>query len=281
MQLYKAVFDMLLLACATPIPCNSGRGITILRKHHIRVECGVLSKQVRATIQPYIKYMTQQNPYVSVKVAQSIDGKIATRSRESQWITGSDSRRYAHRMRARHDAIMVGINTVMADNPRLDPVGAKKKFYKIIVDSSLRIKPTMRLFNAIRTYPVIIAASVQALMNNTKKSQALIRKGALLLGIQKKGALLDLKDLLKKLAFFEITSIFVEGGGRLIGSLLDDGLIDYMHFFIRPAIIGGCDALSSVQGRGINRLGQMKQMRDVQIRNINKDICIEGSLKRY
>lgn len=266
-----------------PNPAHRGRGISILRKHKIRVQCGVLRAAIRATNQAFVKYITKQKPYLTVKVAQSIDGKIATAGGDSQWITSPAARRYAHRLRNHYDAIMVGLRTVAADNPLLNPLGVPrgKKFYKIIVDTSLAIPTALRIFKDSLRFPVIIAASKDAIARRRKKVASLTQKGAVVLGVETKGLHLDLSDLMRTLAELEITNIVVEGGGRLIGSLFDEKLVDYALFFIRPGIIGGSEAISSIQGKGISRVAAIRTLSDIRLQRIGGDLLVEGALHRY
>ncbi|MFC1645723.1 bifunctional diaminohydroxyphosphoribosylaminopyrimidine deaminase/5-amino-6-(5-phosphoribosylamino)uracil reductase RibD [Candidatus Omnitrophota bacterium] len=266
-----------------PNPRHCGKGMKILRKHGIKVISGVLEERIREINQPFIKYITKNMPYVTLKVAQSLDGKIATKTGDSKWITSQSSRKFAHKMRNNFDAIMVGINTVLKDDPLLNPDKAikGKKFYKVILDTHLKVKTTMRVFNNTENYPVIIATCKESLIKKSRKIRSLINKGSIVLGIEKDNGLIDAKDLLSKLAQLEITNILVEGGGRLAGSLLDKNLIDYVLFFISPIIIGGGDSISSIYGKGVNRIKDALLLKTIKTQRFDRDLLIEGAVKQY
>jgi diaminohydroxyphosphoribosylaminopyrimidine deaminase/5-amino-6-(5-phosphoribosylamino)uracil reductase len=255
--------------------------MTILSKKGIEVACGVLGDKIRAINQPFIKYITKKMPYITLKIAQSLDGKIATKTGDSQWITSQAARKFAHKIRSNFDAIMVGINTVLRDNPRLDPTQKTKKFYKVVLDTNLKINPALRIFSGVSNSSVVIATSKESLIKKAKRVKDLVNRGAILLGIKKDSALLDIKDMLSKLAQLEITNILVEGGGRVAGSLLDKKLIDEVLFFVSPKIIGGSESISSIQGRGIEKISQAKELKDVKIKKIGEEVLVQGLLNKY
>jgi diaminohydroxyphosphoribosylaminopyrimidine deaminase/5-amino-6-(5-phosphoribosylamino)uracil reductase len=266
-----------------PNPRHRARAIKILKSNGIKVKAGVLAGEIRMVNQPFIKYITTDLPYITVKSAQSLDGKIATRSGDSKWITSEASRKFSRQIRNNFDAIMVGINTVLKDNPLLNPDRhiKGKKFYKIVLDTNLKINSRMHIFNECNVYPVVIATSRDSILKKPKAVKSLVAKGAIVLGAEKKNGLLDAKDLLKKLAQLEIINILAEGGAKLIGSLIDEDLADYVLFFISPKIIGGKDAVTSVQGRGVDKLSSVKKIRNVKIKNLGEDLLIEGAIKEY
>ena len=266
-----------------PNPKHRGNGIKILNKHGIDVVSGILEKRIRQINQPFIKYITKRMPYITLKVAQSLDGKIATKHGESRWITSVASRKFAHKIRSNFDAIMVGINTVLKDNPLLNPTSKtkSKKFYKIVLDTHLDIKTNSRIFKDSPNFAVIIACERESILNKKEKIRTLIKKGAVILGIKNKNNLLDLGNLFKKLAQLEIMNVLVEGGGSVAGSLFDEGLVDYVLFFVSPSIIGGSESVSSIQGTGANRIIDLYKLKNVKIKNLNKDLLIEGAIKEY
>lgn len=266
-----------------PNPKHRGKGIKILDGHNIKTICGVLEKDIRKINQPFIKYITKDMPYVTLKVAQSLDGKIATQSGESKWITCEKSRDFSHRTRKDFDAIMVGINTALKDNPLLSPTRniKDKKFYKIVLDTHLKIKKNMRIFNDADKFAVIIATSKKNIIKNQNKIKLLVNKGAIILGVEEKNGLLDLKDLFRKLARLEIINILVEGGGKVTGSLWDENLIDYAMFFVSPKIVGGKDAISSIQGKGINKILDARKIKNMAIKKFGEDLLVEGAVKEY
>lgn len=264
-----------------PNPKHRGRGIKILNSHGIYTTNGILEEKIRIINQPFIKYITKNIPYITAKIAQSLDGKIATKTGESKWITSKTSREFAHKIRNDFDAIMVGLNTILKDNPLLNPNKKIKKFYKIILDTNLNIKSNIRLFKDSKKFLVIIATSKQSFFKKNKKIKLLSNKGAIILGINTKNNLLDLKDLLRKLGLLEITSILVEGGGKVLGSLFDENLVDYVLFFVSPKIIGGQKAISSIQGGGIDKISNIKVLKEIKLRQLGEDFLFEGQIHKY
>jgi diaminohydroxyphosphoribosylaminopyrimidine deaminase/5-amino-6-(5-phosphoribosylamino)uracil reductase len=279
----KSGIKKVIIGMLDPNPLHCGRAIKILKSNNISTKVGILDKEIRLINQPFIKYITKDTPYVTIKVAQSLDGKIATPSGGSKWITSKASRKFSHQIRNNFDAIMVGINTVLKDNPLLSPDKhiKNKKFYKIILDAYLRVGSGSRIFNDTKRYPVIIVTSKNSILKKQKIIKSLIKKGAIILGAEEKNGLLDLKYLFKKLAQLEIINILVEGGGRVVGSLLDEDLIDYALFFISPKIIGGRKAIPSIQGEGIGKISRLRKLIDVKMRNIGGDFLIQGAVRKY
>jgi diaminohydroxyphosphoribosylaminopyrimidine deaminase/5-amino-6-(5-phosphoribosylamino)uracil reductase len=235
-----------------------------------------LEDRLRRINEAFIKYITKKVPLVTVKVAESLDGRIATRTGDSKWITSDKSRSFAHRSRSNYDAIMVGVNTVLRDNPKLDAWFSKIQPIKIIVDSQLSISAKANVFSGSK--PVIIATLSSALGQETENRKILSAK-ANILDVKEKSGQVNLKDMMKKLAGMGITSILVEGGGMLIGSLFDEGLVDKIMFFISPKIIGGKDAIGSVMGQGVLRVERALKLKDITLRRFGEDFLIEGYVR--
>ena len=266
-----------------PNPSHKGNGLRVLKKSKIEIVSGVLKDEIARENQPFIKYITKGLPYVTVKIAQSIDGKIATKTGESKWITSKASRGISHKLRNNFDAIVVGINTVLKDNPLLNPLNARKNksFYKIVADTNLKILNNLRIFKDSKQFPVIVATAKENILRNKHKISKLIKKGAIILGVNKKKDCLDLNDLLKSLSKFKFSNILVEGGGKLIGSFLDNNLVDFMYVFIAAKIIGGEKAISSIQGEGLNNLACAKEIKDLNFTRIGSDLLLKGRIKEY
>ncbi|MBI5873732.1 MAG: bifunctional diaminohydroxyphosphoribosylaminopyrimidine deaminase/5-amino-6-(5-phosphoribosylamino)uracil reductase RibD [Candidatus Omnitrophica bacterium] len=258
-----------------PNPLTKGKGIKFLLKHGVRVKAGFLAKEIAVVNRPFVKAMTKGLPLVTVKIAESLDGKIATRSGESKWITSAASRRYAHDCRRFFDAIMVGIQTVLKDDPGLEPpVGSKgHRLTKIIVDSGLKISLTARLLKT--KQPVIVAA----VKKNKAKDEKLRRMGVEVIYTRPKNSRVDLKQVLKSLNEKEMRNVLVEGGSELVGSFLDERLADRACIFISPTLIGGREALSSVGGKGALSLSSAAKLKNIQMKKFGDDIFIEGDLR--
>jgi diaminohydroxyphosphoribosylaminopyrimidine deaminase/5-amino-6-(5-phosphoribosylamino)uracil reductase len=259
-----------------PNPIHNGKGIAMLKQGGIKVTVGVLEDKLRRMNEIFIKYITKRMPFVTVKVAESLDGRIATRTGDSKWITSDKSRGFAHRARQDFDAIMVGVNTVLRDNPKLDAWFTKKQPIKIVVDSQLSTPRDSNIFS--RGASVIIVTLSAKSGQETENRQFLVDK-AKVLEVKEKGGQVNLKDMFKRLFQMGITSVLVEGGGTLNGSLFDEGLVDKIMFFISPKIIGGKDAISSVMGQGIARVERSVRIKDLKLRRFGEDILVEGYIK--
>jgi diaminohydroxyphosphoribosylaminopyrimidine deaminase/5-amino-6-(5-phosphoribosylamino)uracil reductase len=259
-----------------PNPLNNGRGIGILKQQKIKVKVGFLEDKLRKLNRVFIKYITEKLPYVTVKVGQSLDGKIATKPGDSKWITSDTARAYARRIRRNYDAIMVGVNTVLRDNPLLDAWFSKRQPIKIVVDSQLSTPQNADIF--LNNSPVIIITIPTKAGQETENKKILSDK-AKILEVKEKEGQVNLRDAMKKLAQLQITNILVEGGGTLIGSLFDDGLLDRVLFFISPKIIGGKEAIGSVMGRGVARIDKALKLKDVRLKRIGQDLLVDGYVK--
>ena len=259
-----------------PNPLNSGKGIDLLRQNHIKVQVGFCEDQLRQINESFIKYITKRIPFVTVKVAQSLDGKIATRTGDSKWITSDESRGYAHRIRSQFDAIMVGVNTVRKDDPRLDSWFSKKHPIKIIVDSQLSISQDANLFSG-KSQVIVVTLNVRP--GQETENRKLLAAKAKILEVKEKDGQINLNDMMKKLARMDITSILVEGGGTLVGSLFDGALVDRVLFFVSPKIVGGKEAVSSVMGRGVERMDKAIKLKKIKLRRFGEDMLVEAYIR--
>ena len=272
----KCGIKKVVIGMADPNPINNGRGINKLNRYGVKATVGALREEVRQLNKPYLKFITSRIPYVTVKVAESIDGKIATKTGDSKWITGKDSRAYLHRIRGRVDAIMAGLNTVIKDDPTLlSKVSGKKQPIRIIADTFLRTPAAAKIFLNSDRFPVIIATTEN---KETPKQRLLERAGAKILFVNKKNGRIDLKDLLKKMGAMNIMHLLVEGGGELTASLVEERLVDRFLFFIAPKVIGGRNAITPVEGRGVARIRDALTLGEFKIRKFKSDILIESEV---
>lgn len=271
-KIIKSGIKEVFVGMVDPNHLNNGKGIQMLKKHKIRVNVGLLEDRLRKMNEVFIKYMTKRMPFLTVKLAESLDGKIATRTFESKWITSDKSRIYAHRLRKNYDAVMVGANTLLKDNPKLNAWFSKRQPLKIVVDSGLSTPEDADIF--LKGNAVIVTLPVKP--GQETENRMILEKKAKILEVKEKDGQVNLKDMMKKLAGLEITNVLVEGGGTLIGALFDEGLVDKVLFFISPKIIGGKDAISSVMGRGIARIDKAVKLKEVKLRRIGEDFLIEG-----
>jgi len=274
-MIIKSGISEVIIGMLDPNPINNGRGREILCKHGIKVEVGFLEDKLHDMNEAYLKYISQKMPYITVKVGQSLDGKVATYRGSSQWITSDQAREYSHRIRDKFDAILVGVNTILRDNPQLQSSSPSKRLTKIIVDSNLSIPHQAKVLQS----PPVIIATVKRAPGQETTSRDILSQKAHILEVKEKEGLVNLRNMMKKLARLQIVNILVEGGGTLIGSLFDEGLVDKVLFFISPKIIGGKGAISSVMGKGIAHPDRAFRLRNVRLRHIGGDFLVEGHVK--
>ena len=256
-------------------PRVSGAGIDRLRQAGIRVHVGEGQSEAAELAAPHAKFITTGRPLVTVKFAMSLDGKIATRSGDSKWITGKESRQYVHELRALSDAIMAGIGTVIADDPQLtargpDGIPLPRQPVRVIVDSSGRLSSDSTLLRQPGDTLVAVASESQ---NVRARLESI---GAEVFAATGESGCVDLAGLLDELGRRDITSVFVEGGGTLLGSLFDAGLVDRVVGFVAPVIIGGDAALSPVGGEGAERMADALRLSDVRIETFGDDVAVTG-----
>lgn len=263
------------VAMEDPNPKVAGKGIKELKSAGIDVLAGILERKARMLNEAYVKYITTGMPFVTLKVAMTLDGKIATPEGRSKWITGEKSRRMVHRLRNSVDAIMTAIGTVMADDPLLTVRGIKSERInrplRMVIDPSLEIPLQARILN---TPPETVVVAKRN--SDQHKKDFLFNKGVRI--IEYPDERLDLRWLLKRLGEEGITSILIEGGSSLNAHSLEDGIVDKVMFFIAPKIIGGKDSYPSVGGRTYRSLEEAYRLRDISIKRIGEDILIEGYL---
>ncbi len=277
-KIIKAGISRVVVAMQDPNPLVSGKGLDRLKQAGIEVSVGVMEEKAKRLNEVFVKYITTGMPFVVLKSAVSLDGKIATRTGDSRWITGPKAREYGHRLRDRYDAIMVGINTVVADNPCLTtrlPQGGKDPI-RIVLDSKARIPVDAKVINHHSESHTIIATTNEAPL---KKVRLLEKAGAEVIYAGSKGQV-DIKLLMKKLAEKKITSILIEGGGLVNSSALEAGVVDKVNWFISPMLIGGQQALVPLAGLGAESLNDAINLVDVKVCSLGKDILIEGYISR-
>ena len=268
----EAGIKKVVAAMSDPNPKVAGRGFQILRDADIEVEVGVCEEEARKLNEVFIKWVTTNKPFVTLKTAMSLDGKIATSTGQSKWITSDASRQRVHELRDTHDAIMVGIGTVLADNPSLTTrIDNGKNPIRIIVDSNARIPLNSNVVTD-KQARTIIAVTANA---PTARLVSLNSAGAEVI-VAGEGEQIDLNILMNELARREIISVFVEGGGTLNFSLIEAGLVDIVCAFIAPKIIGGRNALTPVEGNGFENLSDAIKLKEITAEMIDNDILITG-----
>lgn len=266
------------VAMQDPNPQVAGNGIRQLEEAGIHVQVGICEAESRQLNEVFIKYITTQLPFVILKSAISLDGKIATASGESQWITSEASREKGHEIRAQVDAILVGVGTVLQDNPSLTarlPGRKDEDPIRIVVDSQGRTPLGARIFNPESNAGTLIATTGNA---SSEKIEALKSVGAHVLIIEAKNGRICLSALMRELGHREITSVLIEGGGEINAAALETGIVDKLMFFIAPKLIGGKDAPGPIGGTGIDYLAEAFELHNVKTTQIGTDLLIEGYL---
>ncbi len=233
----QAGIQRVVVGCADPNPNVPGGGIERLRAAGVEVSVGVCQEEAQELIRAWTKYITRQETYLTLKLAMSLDGRIATRSGDSQWITGDVARKQVHALRAEHDAVMVGINTVLSDDPLLTVrhVGGTSPA-RVVIDSKLRTPTTSRLIATAHEFPTCIVTTEQSARGVT---EALEEKGVSVIHVPETAqGRCDMAATLHELAAREVVSVLCEGGAELAGSLLADRLADELHAFVAPVMLG-------------------------------------------
>ena len=269
------------MAMLDPNPLVSGRGKDELERAGIRIYVGEHEEEAKEINEAYTKFITTGMPFITAKFAVSLDGKIATKSGDSKWISGSEARKYVHYLRCTADAVMAGVNTVLVDDPRLTArvCGGKggtvrKQPLRVIVDGRGRTPLTARLFRQ----PGKALLALGRLVTPDEK-RAFAQVGAELVELPSEEGQVDLKRLVKALGEREITSVLVEGGGILLGSLFDYGLVDKVVAFVAPIIIGGKEAKTAVGGEGVNKVADSLKLKRIKVEQFGDDLMVSGYVK--
>jgi len=268
------------LAMLDPNPLVSGRGKDELEREGIKVYVGEHEEEAKEINEAYTKFITTGMPLVTAKFAVSLDGKIATKRGDSRWISGEEARKYVHNLRYASDAVMAGVNTVLIDDPRLTSRcsgrggTARKQPLRVIVDGKGHTPLTARVFSE----PGKTLVALGRLVTPEEKA-AFAQVGAELVELPSAGRLVDLERLLKALGERGITSVLVEGGETLLGSLFDCGLVDKVIAFVAPIIIGGKEAKTAVGGNGVDKVVDSFRLKRIRLEKFGDDLMVSGYVK--
>lgn len=262
-----------------PNPLVAGKGIALLREAGIEVVCGVEEEALREQNRVFLKYISTKLPWVAMKTAMTLDGKIATRTGDSKWITGAEARAYVHELRHRFMAILVGIGTVVADDPllncRIEGRGVRQPI-RVVVDSNARLSLDSQLVKTAGEYRTIVAHTRFAPEERVK---ALRETGVEMLLCKEKEGLVDVRNLLELLGLSGIDSILLEGGGSLNYTFLSEGLADELYAFIAPKIVGGMNAKTPVEGAGMEKMADAINLELENVLNIGHDVLLKLKVK--
>jgi diaminohydroxyphosphoribosylaminopyrimidine deaminase / 5-amino-6-(5-phosphoribosylamino)uracil reductase len=255
-----------------------GKGIRILKAAGIKVSVGMMKKDCEKLNEVFVKVMKTGMPFVTMKTAMSLDGKIATREGDSQWISGVKSRDFVHELRDQNDAILVGTNTILKDNPQLTCRLKKKRGrhpVRIILDRRNRIPLTAKVFANSKTHRVVYVFGSKL---STKREQLLKTKNIEVLKIKTLKSGFDLKQLMKLLAKKELNSILIEGGGEINSSALEAGIVDRVFAFISPILVGGQQAPSPIGGEGVAKITKAMRLDNMKVTPTGDDLMVEAEI---
>jgi len=278
--LIEAGVKRVVVAVEDPFPKVSGQGIAALIAAGVSCHVGTCAKEANWLLAPYRKLITSGRPWIIAKWAMTLDGKLATRTGDSKWISSEASRAVVHQLRARVDAIVIGSGTAHADDPLLtarpaDPAAVKRIATRIVVDSAASLSLNSRLVQTARDIPLIVATSANA---RAEVVQQLQNAGAEVLPCPGDIRPDRLHALLAELGRCRMTNILVEGGAKLLGTLFDMRAIDEVHVFIAPKLTGGAGAATPIAGHGIDHVASAARLTDLTIEELDGDVYVHGRI---
>ncbi|MBX9678502.1 MAG: bifunctional diaminohydroxyphosphoribosylaminopyrimidine deaminase/5-amino-6-(5-phosphoribosylamino)uracil reductase RibD [Gemmataceae bacterium] len=273
--LLRAGVARVVAAIADPFPQVAGRGADQLREASIAVEIGLLGDEAARQNAPYLRLLCSGRPYVHAKWAMSLDGKIATRTGDSRWISNEASRRIAHELRGRMDGILVGIGTVLADDPRLTARPPGPRFpTRVVLDATAKLPLASKLVQTAREIPVLVAVAMGA---ETKQVDALRGAGCeVVVFPEANPGRIDVSALLQEFGKRRWTNLLVEGGSQVFAAFFESDAIDEVHAFMAPTLVGGREAPSPLGGLGVAAMGDALRLQEVQMRVVDGDVYVRG-----
>jgi diaminohydroxyphosphoribosylaminopyrimidine deaminase/5-amino-6-(5-phosphoribosylamino)uracil reductase len=265
-------------AMTDPFPQVSGRGLAVLAAAAIEVETGVMEAEARRLCAPYLKRVTTGRPWIIAKWAMTLDGKIATRSGDSRWISGPEARQITHRLRGRMDAILIGRGTADVDDPLLTarPPGPRTAT-RIVLDSRAALSSESWLVRTARDAPVLVAATLEASDSDRARLAA---TGCEVFVCTSETKEARLRQLLDELGRRQMTNVLVEGGSQILGSFFDTRAIDEVHVFVAPMLCGGGSAPGPIGGSGIERIAEAVGVDDFDVQRVGIDLYVNGRIRR-
>lgn len=275
--LLAAGIARVVVAARDPNPQVVGSGIETLRDRGVAVEVGLEEERAAELIEPFAKLMTQGRPWVIGKWAASLDGRIAARTGDSQWISGEESRRVAHQLRGRIDAVLVGLGTVLSDDPLLTarPPGPRTAT-RVVLDDRAETPTGGRLAKTLDVAPVLVACSDSAPAARIAALRDAGMEVFIAAGADRPARLASLLDELGKR---QMTNVMVEGGAGALGAFHDADLLDELHVFLAPQLVGGRDAPAPLGGIGVERIADATSLRRLTVVRLEDDLYISGRIK--
>lgn len=274
--LISAGVERVVIATQDPNPRVAGRGIKKLKDAGIDIVTGVLETEAQRLNEVFFKYIQNNMPFVALKTAMTLDGKIATYTGDSKWISNELSRHYVHELRNIYDAILVGIGTVIKDDPMLNTrldYADKKDPIRVIIDGNLEIPINSKIVKTSKNQRTIVFCAAG---NNTEKCELLRLHNIQIIELGEDPANIPLDKVLQILGSMEICSLLVEGGGEINASFIQNRLIDKVYWFISPKILGGRQAPSPIGGQGVRYMDQAVKLNFIELNYFGEDICISG-----
>lgn len=278
-KILAAGISRVVVAIEDPNPDVRGGGNRYLSEKGVEVTTGVCESRARLLNENFIRYVTTGRPFVTLKWAATLDGRIATRTGDSRWVTGAESRAFVHGMRHASDAILVGINTVRQDDPSLTARlenAAGKDPHRIVLDTKLSIAANAKMLTQDSDADTFIITGNNISETKRKTIESL---GARVIRTQLKKGRIDLDALMDRLGKMEITSLLIEGGGKVIASALAAGIVHKVSLFYAPKILGGDDGVPVCSGRGPEKMDSSIRVRDIRLHRFGEDIMLEGYLR--
>jgi diaminohydroxyphosphoribosylaminopyrimidine deaminase/5-amino-6-(5-phosphoribosylamino)uracil reductase len=270
----RAGIARVVAAMADPFPQVAGKGGALLSAAGVAVEVGLCEPEARRLNAPYLKLLSTGRPYVHAKWAMTLDGKIATRTGDSKWISNEASRRCVHELRGRMDAIVVGVGTALADDPQLTarPPGPRTAT-RIVLDSTGRLPEESQLVRTAREVPALVAATPRIA---TEKAARLREQGCEVLVLPEEAGRPAVAALLDELGLRRMTNLLVEGGGEVLGAFRDAGEIDEVHAYIAPKLAGGAGAPTAMGGAGAATIAEALMLAEWQVEVVEGDVYLHG-----
>ena len=279
-KIIEAGIKRVVVAMIDPNKDVTGGGVDYLEQQGVRITTGVCREQALKLNEGFVKFVRTRRPFVIAKCAATLDGRIAARSGDSKWVTGEKSRQFVHRLRHAVDGILVGINTVRADDPSLTarlPEGQGQDPVRIILDTHLGISPAAGLLRQESAADTIVVAGPDAARD---KQSALETDRVRVIQAKLKNGLIDMDALMDQLGAMGITSLLIEGGSRVLASAFGAGIVDKVHFFYAPKILGGDDGIPICSGPGPELMSQSIPVNKINIQRFGDDVMIEGYIRQ-